>query len=387
MTLRVPAFLALLMVGSLVAGLGTGAIGAPAGTAAKEGYTLGPGDTIDIHVVGDQDLSRAVMIKPEGTIDLPLVGEVAAAGKTTSQLAADLTKRYSKYLVAPSITVAVREFRVDRIYILGQVNRPGEFQIRPGVGVLELLASAGGPTDRADLAKATIIRGKSQTIDLDLHAAIAKSQSPDVKLEPGDVLFVPAADKRIVVLGQVTRPGAYDFLDGQRVSNLLAGAGGITPQAAPKRAFIVRDGEQIPVDVEKVLNGETEANIPLQAGDMMVVPESQDRIAVLGAVNRPGTYQFDQAKGLKLVDAIGLAGGQQPEVGDLSQVGIVRIQGGKTKTIASDLTKALSGKDMSQNMALQPGDIVYVPEKGMTLNKAAQIFNVFSAVKYIFGIF
>ena len=130
MNLRVPTLLALLLAGSLVAGLSAGAMGA----AVKEGYTLRPGDTIDIVVVGDQDLSRAVTIKPEGTIDLPLVGEVTAAGKTTSQLAADLTKRYSRYLVAPSITVAVREFRVDRIYVLGQVNRPGEFQIRPGVG-------------------------------------------------------------------------------------------------------------------------------------------------------------------------------------------------------------------------------------------------------------
>ena len=387
MNLRVPTLLALLLAGSLVAGLSAGATGAPAGAAAKEGYTLGPGDTIDILVVGDQDLSRAVTIKPEGTIDLPLVGEVTAAGKTTSQLAADLTKRYSRYLVAPSISVAVREFRVDRIYVLGQVNRPGEFQIRPGVGVLELLASAGGPTDRADLAKATIIRGKTETIDLDLHDAIAKSKSPDVKLETGDVLFVPAADKRIVILGQVNRPGAYDFLEGQRVSNLLAGAGGVTPQAAPQRAFIVRGGEQIPVDVQKVLSGDIEANMPLQAGDMMVVPESQDRIAVLGAVNRPGTYPYDLVKPMKLIDALGLAGGQQAELGDLSQVGIVRLVGGKTKTISADLGKALSGKDMSQNLPLQPGDVVYVPEKGMTLNKAAQFFNVLSFVKYVFGIF
>src|SRR5207302_10036428 len=101
MNLPVRTRVALLMAASLAAGLSAGAMGAPAGPAAKEGYTLGPGDTIDILVVGDQDLSRAVTIKPEGTIDLPLVGEVTAAGKTPSQLAADLTKRYSRYLVAP----------------------------------------------------------------------------------------------------------------------------------------------------------------------------------------------------------------------------------------------------------------------------------------------
>src|SRR3990172_6189560 len=108
-------------------------------------YILGPGDTIDIVVYGEADLSRTVTIKPDGAVSLPLLGEVKAAGKTTTQFAVDLGKLYAKYLKQPSISVTVREFRIDRIYILGQVSRPGEYQLRPGIGIMELLAHAGGP--------------------------------------------------------------------------------------------------------------------------------------------------------------------------------------------------------------------------------------------------
>ena len=368
----------LMLVTSLIVGLAARATGAPAGT---DAYTLGPGDTIEIVVVGDKDLSRLVTIKPDGSVDLPLVGEMTATGRTTSQLANDLVKRYSRYLKAPSITVTVHEFRVDRIYILGQVTHPGEYPIRPEAGILDLLASAGGPTTRADLAKATIIRGK-ETIPLDLLQALVKSRSPEVKLRSGDVLFVPETDRRMVVLGQVVRPGAYDLLEGQHVADLLAAGGGVTPQAAPQRAFIVRGGEQIPVDVKKILTGNLEANIPLVPGDTLVVPESKDKVAVLGAVNRGGT--FDLTDDMKLLDAVALAGGGTNQA-NLSQVAILRLEGGRTKTIVANLGRALSGQDPSQNMPLQAGDAVYVPERGMTLEKAAQWFNIFYVLRYIVG--
>ncbi len=366
---------ALLIVISLLVGLAGRAVGAPG---SDDAYTLVPGDTIEILVLGEPDLSRTVTIKPDGSIALPLIGEIRAGGRTTSQLAGELVRRYARYLKTPSITVAVREFG-GRIYILGQVNRPGEYQVRPGAGVLELLASAGGPTNRADLAKATIIRGKTETIQLNLLEAFAKNKNPDVKLQSGDVLYVPETDRRIIVLGQVNRPGAYDLLEGQRVTELIAAAGGVTPRAALQRAFIMRGAEQITVDLQKILAGNLESNIPLRPGDMVVVPESQNRIAVLGGVNRPGTY--DLVDGMKLIDALALAGGQS-EQGNLTQVQIIRLEAGTTKTISADVTRALSGQDMSQNVLLQPGDVVYVAANGLSLSSFLNIANL---LRILFG--
>ena len=380
---RTSSLLALLIAGSLVMGSVAGAFGA---SRASDAYTLGPGDAIEIMVMGEKDLSQTVTIKPDGSIDLPLVGEVTAAEMTPSQLAAELVRRYSKYLIAPSITVQVHAFRVDHVYILGQVSRPGEYAIRPGAGVLEALASAGGPTDSADLAKATVIRedtsGKADPIEVNLLQAFAKDENPGVKLQPGDVLFVPAADRRMVILGEVAKPGAYSLLEGQHVSDLLAAGGGVTSQAAPERAFIIRGSEQIPVNVRQILAGDLTANLPLQAGDTLIVPESQDRIAVLGAVGKPGKYTL--VDGTKLTDAIALAGGESPGA-NLGQVAIIRLEGGKTKTIAADLHRALSGQDTTQNIPLKSGDVVYVPERGVTLAKAAQFFSILGVVRLFFG--
>ena len=344
-------------------------------------YILGPGDTIDIVVYGEADLSRTVTIKPDGAVSLPLLGEVKAAGKTTTQFAADLGKLYAKYLRQPSISVTVREFRIDRIYILGQVSRPGEYQLRPGIGIMELLANAGGPTGRADLAKVVVIRGRTEALQLNILEALAKNSNPDVKLLAGDVLFVPETDKRIVVLGQVNRPGAYDLLEGQRVSDLIAAAGGLTARAAPQRGFIVRGAAQVPVDLQKVLAGDLQANVTLQPGDMMVVPESQNRIAVLGAVNNPGSFALTE--GMKIVEAVAQAGGPTGR-GRLSQAVVVRLEGGQTKRIEVNLERAISGRDPDQNLALQNGDIVFVPDR-VTIGQAGEWLNLFNLVRLGFG--
>lgn len=349
---------------------------------AQEAYILGPGDTLDIVVYGEPDLFRTVTVKPDGAVSLALLGEVKAAGRTTTQLAADLTRLYGKYLKQPLISVTVREFRVDRIYILGQVSRPGEYQLRPGIGIMELLANAGGPTGRADLAKVVVIRGRTEAQQLNLLEAFATNRNPDVKLLAGDVLFVPETDKRIVVLGQINRPGAYELLEGQRVSNLIAAAGGLTVRAAPQKAFIVRGPEQIPVNLEKVLAGNLEANVTLSSGDMLVVPESQNRIAVLGAVNNPGT--FGLTEGMKVVEAVALAGGPTGR-GTLRRVIIVRVEGGQTKRIVVNLERVLSGQDAGQDTALQNGDIVFVPDRGVTVGQAGEWLNLFNLLRILFG--
>ena len=348
----------------------------------QESYVLGPGDTIDIVIYGEPDLSRTVTIKPDGAVSLPLLGEVKAAGRTTTQLAADLTRLYARYLKQPSISVTVREFRVDRIYILGQVSRPGEYQLRPGIGIMELIASAGGPTNRADLAKVVVIRGRTEAFQLNLLEALATNRNPEVKLLAGDVLFVPETDKRIVILGQVNRPGAYDLLEGQRVSDLIAAAGGLTPRAAAQQSFIVRGSEQVPVDLQKVLAGDRDANVALRAGDMMVVPESQNRVAVFGAVNSPG--QFTLTEGMKVVDAVALAGGPTGR-GRLSQVIIVRVAGGQVKRLEVNLERAIAGRDASQNVLLQSGDIVFVPDR-LTVGQAGEWLNLFNLIRLVFGV-
>ncbi|HKX19296.1 MAG TPA: SLBB domain-containing protein [bacterium] len=355
--------------------------GSDASAAPKE-YVLGPGDAVDVVVYGQADLSEIVTVKPDGMIALPLVGQVKAAGRTTAQLEQDLVAAYRKYLKAPTVSVKVNQFRTNRIYVLGQVFHPGQYELKPSAGILELLAAAGGPTTRADLAKAVLIRDKTDTTQLDLVTAIKQSKDPAVALEPEDVVYIPETDARIIVLGQVNKPGAYDLLEGQRVTDLIAGAGGPTAKAALAQAFVVRGEQQIPVDLKKALAGDPGADIVLQPRDMMVVPESRERIAVLGAVNKPGPQDFKPD--MKLVDAIALAGGQTNNA-DLRKVQIIRIENGQGKTINVDFNKVLRAQDPSQNVQLQNGDIVYVSQKGFTLALLGGIVNIYYLLRTAAG--
>jgi protein involved in polysaccharide export with SLBB domain len=115
---------------------------------------------------------------------------------------------------------------------------------------------------------------------------------------------------------------------------------------------------------------------------MMVVPESQNRIAVMGAVRNPGT--FGLRDNMKLIDAVALAGGPTDRAA-IDKVTVVRVEGGKPKPITANLDRALKGADVSQNLALQAGDVIFVPEKGFTLGQIAQWLNLANISRILFG--
>jgi protein involved in polysaccharide export with SLBB domain len=350
----------------------------PPKSVAPASYVLGPGDEIDVQVFGDSELSRVITIKPDGMIALPLINEVKAAGKTTGQLETELVKMYSKYVKQPLVTVVVRALRVDRVYLLGQVARPGDYPIRPNLNIFELLASAGGPTNRADLAKAVVIRGKTETIKLDLVDAFVKAQPPAITLLDGDTIFIPETDRSMVALGQVNRPGSYALLEGQHLSDLLAATGGPTQKAGLAKAFIMRNGQQVPVDLKRVLDGDVDANLALKTGDMLVVPESRERVIVLGAVGHPGPY--DLTENMTLIDALAAAGGPG-EKSNLAGAQLIRLENGKTVSTPLHADEVMQGKSIAGNIKLHDGDMIYVPQRGMNF------LDILSQLGFIRGLF
>jgi protein involved in polysaccharide export with SLBB domain len=216
-------------------------------------------------------------------------------------------------------------------------------------------------------------------VNVDLFAAVKSNKDPDVKLQAGDVLFIPETDKRIVALGMVQRPGPYDLLEGQHLSDLIAAAGGLSTKAAMDKAFIVRDGAQTPVDLQKVMGGDATANVSLRPGDMLVVPENKDRVLVMGTVAKPGPY--DYAENMTIIDAIAAAGGSTDK-SNLRGVQVVRAVNGKEQNIPVKADLAMNGKDLSQNIKLQSGDLVYVPQRGMNL---LEIINTLGIFRWMLG--
>src|SRR6202789_2790815 len=116
---------------------------------ADPSYVIGPQDVLDISVWKEAELTRVVPVRPDGKISMPLLNDVQAAGLTPTQLAAELTTGLKRFVADPQVTVIVSQINSQRVYILGEANRPGAFPLLPGMTVLQAISSAGGFTQFA----------------------------------------------------------------------------------------------------------------------------------------------------------------------------------------------------------------------------------------------
>ncbi|MEO5690208.1 MAG: polysaccharide biosynthesis/export family protein [Burkholderiaceae bacterium] len=159
------------------------------------GYVIGPEDGLDISVWKDDTLKTTALVRPDGGISFPLVGELMAAGKTADQLRDELKKRLEKYIPDAVVTVAVVHVASYRIYVLGRVNKPGDFAVGRDVDVLQALALAGGLTPFAhedDIRVVRKIDGRTTTIPFRYSAVFKDGDlTQNVTLRSGDVLLVP----------------------------------------------------------------------------------------------------------------------------------------------------------------------------------------------------
>jgi polysaccharide biosynthesis/export protein len=175
-------------------------------SAPPDNYVLAPGDQIEVNVFGEPDLSRTVTIKPDGIVALPLINQVKASGKTAAQLEAELTKLYGRYLRAPSVSIIVRQFRMHRVYVMGEVAKPGRYDITDDTNVIDAITAAGGPTDKANLDGVQLSRvenGKSKAIPIKMSQVVqGKDPAQNVKLQNGDLLYVPRRGMNILEILQ-----------------------------------------------------------------------------------------------------------------------------------------------------------------------------------------
>ena len=154
-----------------------------------------PGDRLEISVWNEPDLQREVLVAPDGGISFPLAGEMSAVGKSIAELRQELTERLSRLIAEPLVTVTVSEILGNKIYVLGQVTRPGEFVVNPRVDVMQALSMAGGTTPFAALNDIMILRrrGDEQVAIRFRYSDVATGKSLDqnIILESGDVVVVP----------------------------------------------------------------------------------------------------------------------------------------------------------------------------------------------------
>jgi len=162
---------------------------------ADPNYVIGSEDVLDISVWKEPDLSRTVPVRPDGKISLPLLNDVQAAGLTPPQLATAITTSLNKFVTSPQVTVIVTQINSQRVYLLGEVARPGAYTLIPGMTILQALSNAGGFSSYANPKKIYLLRqenGKQQKLFFNYKEVIeGKRTDQNVLLKTGDTIVVP----------------------------------------------------------------------------------------------------------------------------------------------------------------------------------------------------
>jgi polysaccharide export outer membrane protein len=163
--------------------------------ASRDTYIVQPGDVLSIDVWKEKDLLREITVRPDGGLNFPLIGDVVAAGKTIEQLKTDIASKLSKYIPDPVVNVAIKQAQGYKIYVVGKVNKPGEFYANRNVDVMQALSMAGGPNPYAAVNKIKIIRrinGEQKTF-IFKYSRVEKGEDleQNIVLQGGDVVVVP----------------------------------------------------------------------------------------------------------------------------------------------------------------------------------------------------
>ncbi len=265
------------------------------------------------------------------------------------------------YLVAPRETLVVPPMEFKPITIIGEVEKPGKYAVAaPDDTVLDALLACGWVTANADRSTAVLIRGDDEPQRVDI-APILQYQpgATGPQLQAGDMLVFPRGVNYVTVWGAVAKPGRLLLgWEEVRVSDLMGQAGGFAADADTDKATLLRaGGESLPVNLKAAMDNPTDpANLPVQAGDTLLVGTRRNEVILLGAVARPGPQPY--APEDRLLDVL-IRGGGLASNGDQDNVSLLR-PGAAPVTVS--VRTLLKDGDLTNNLALQVGDTVVVPE-------------------------
>jgi polysaccharide export outer membrane protein len=243
-------------------------------------YVIGPQDVVTIQVYDQADLGGKYSVEADGTFSFPLIGRVKAGGQTLRALEQDLKSKLADgYFRNPQVTVAIEQYRSQRVFVMGEVRQPGPVPLTGGMTLIEALARAGSPTFTASGEVAIVrssqdVRGPvlpGQNSGSDVFRASIKeleggALSQNLELRDGDTVFVPRAET-IYVFGQVRTPGAYGVQANMTVLQALSLAGGVTEHGASGRVRVVRSEDGTKKEIKVKLTD------VVRPGDTVIVPE------------------------------------------------------------------------------------------------------------------
>ena len=158
-------------------------------------YVIGADDVLDVSVWKEQDLTRSVQVRPDGKISMPLIGDVQAAGMTSGQLAKSISDRLKKFLTAPQVTVILTQINSQKVYVIGEVTKPGSYPVLPGMTILQAISTAGGLTQFANSKKIFLMRNEDHTqakYPFNYKEVLdGRKAEENLQVKAGDTIVVP----------------------------------------------------------------------------------------------------------------------------------------------------------------------------------------------------
>jgi polysaccharide export outer membrane protein len=315
-------------------------------------YRLGAGDRLVLILTGDVETSYQLDVTREGFVVVPQVGQIYVANLTLGQveqvLSARLARAYSGVRGtnggSTRFSISVAKLRTNQVYVVGDVQRPNSYMVSSSGTALTALYAAGGPSVNGSLRRIEVRRGGRIVDTLDVYDYLTRGDaSHDVRLETGDIVFVPVHGPRARIVGEIVRPSTYELKGSETLNDLITYAGGFQAAASAQRVVIDRivpaaertlqGHDRVTIEVASAqLLSATGPMVPLRNGDVVrvfpITARVRNRIVVSGNVYQPGPQGL--TPGMRLSDALRQAGGVQPDT-YLGEVLVMRVLSDSTR--------------------------------------------------------
>ncbi len=331
-------------------------------------YVMGPDDNVLIQLYGKQNETHDLIISRDGTLQFPGIGPIPVAGMSFSDMQEMLKDTIDKQLIGVKASITLGVLRSIRIFVLGEVERPGSYTVSSLSTMTNALFASGGIKGIGSLRNIQLKRAGKLVAQMDLYDLLLQGDtSADAMLMPGDVIFVPPVGKTVGVVGEVRRPAIYELNQEKNIKQLLHLAGGLLPTAYSRTASIQRITEKDERTYKDIDLKVDAANEKLYDGDVLkvfsVLDKVEDVVLLQGHVRRElGISWFN---GMRITDVIPSVDTLLPNV-DLSYVLIQReVEADKSiEILGVDLAKVFVNSKGKENIKLLAGDKITVFKLG-----------------------
>ena len=328
-------------------------------------YIVGPGDTLDIQLFGNEPETYELTVERDGRIYFPKLGPIMVSAMTFLEARTLIEQRVAKQMIGSHVSVAMGDLRSIRVFVLGEAKKPGSYTVSGLSTMTNALFVSGGVKKIGSLRNIQLKRNGHLVTTLDLYDLLLHGDtSGDRQLLPGDVIFIPPIGNTVSVDGAVQRPAIYELKTEKTVAEAIDIAGGLTPDADARLGQLERI---LPSKLRQMRNVDLTAassrTIELDNGDKLKVPEIrptlENSIQLTGYVFRPGAFEY--RAGLRLSDVLDSFDELRPNA-DPHYIMIRREvpPEEKVEVISADLKRALAARGSEADPELRPRDQIFV---------------------------